>query len=98
MWEIIQNMATDRLWIYTGIGGACCGALFIAYMRGTRISFWVYSKWERLLDYFVNRFNLTWFQEDPEAWKKVNPKISKKIEELEKRLEWIEKVTSKSIK
>ena len=37
MWEMIQNMASDRLWIYTGIVGSIFGALFIAYMRDTLV-------------------------------------------------------------
>jgi len=32
----------------------------------------------------------TWLNQDPEAWKKVNPKIAAKIGELEKRLEVLE--------
>jgi len=92
MWEIIERMATDRLWIYTALVGAVFGALFIAYMRGTRISFWAYSKWEKLLDFFVNRWGWTWFQQDPEGWKKLNPKLSKKINDLEERIMTLEVV------
>ena len=96
MLEIIQEMATNRLWIYTGIGGAIFGALFIAYMRGTRISFWAYSKWSAVLNFLVNRWGWTWFEQDPEAWKKINPKLTKRIEDLEHRLEWIEKITDRT--
>ena len=28
MWEMIERMADDRLWIYTGIAGALLGAAF----------------------------------------------------------------------
>ena len=59
MWEIIERMATDRLWIYTAIAGSIFGALFIAYIRGTRISFWAYSKWSALLNFFVTRYGWT---------------------------------------
>lgn len=45
MWEMIERMADDRLWIYTAIAGSIFGALFIAYMRDTKIALWVYSKW-----------------------------------------------------
>ena len=86
MWEIIERMATDRLWIYTAIAGSIFGALFIAYIRGTRISFWAYSKWSALLNFFVTRYGWTWFQQDPEGWKKLHPELTKRIEELDKRL------------
>ena len=29
MWEMITEMSTNRLWIWTGIGGSIFGALFI---------------------------------------------------------------------
>ena len=93
MWEIIERMATDRLWIYTALTGTIFGALFLAYIQGTRISFWVYSKWEATLTYFVNRYGWTWLQQDPEGWKKLNPKLSKKIEQLEERLQSLEEVS-----
>ena len=37
-----------------------------------------------------NRYGLTWFDQPEDAWKKVSPKIAKKIEELEKRLKIVE--------
>ena len=47
MWEYITSMIsamfTDRLWIWTALAGAIFGALFIAYMRNTRIAIWVYG-------------------------------------------------------
>ena len=51
MWEMIERMATDRLWIYTALMGSIFGALFIAYMRDTRIALWVFGKWDSLLDF-----------------------------------------------
>ena len=32
----------------------------------------------------------TWFNQDVDAWKKVNPNIAKKIDELEKRVREME--------
>ena len=90
MWEIIERMASDRLWIYTALVGAILGALFIAYMRNTRISIWAYGKWDSVLTYLVTRWGWTWFQHDPEAWKKVHPKISAKIIQLENRIKFLE--------
>ena len=59
MWEMITNMATDRLWIWTALAGSIFGALFIAYMKDTRIALWVYGKWDTLLDYVRNKFGWT---------------------------------------
>ena len=60
MWEYITTMlsamVTDRLWIWTAIAGSIFGALFIAYMRDTRIALWVFGKWDALLDSIRDRY------------------------------------------
>tara|TARA_Y100000389_G_scaffold197260_1_gene231508 strand:- start:895 stop:1182 length:288 start_codon:yes stop_codon:yes gene_type:complete len=90
MIEMIERMASDRLWIYTALAGSIFGALFIAYMRDTRIALWVFGKWDTLLDSLRDRFGWTWFNQDPDAWKKVNPNIARKIGELESRIKTLE--------
>ena len=90
MIEMIERMASDRLWIYTAIAGSIFGALFIAYMRDTRIALWVFGKWDTLLDSIRDRYGWTWFNQDPDAWKKVNPNIARKINELEIRIKHLE--------
>ncbi len=90
MWDMIERMANDRLWIYTALAGSVFGALFIAYITDTRIALWAYGKWSALLDFFVNRWGWTWFKQDPNAWKKLNPNLSQKIEELENRIKHLE--------
>ena len=92
MWEMIERMVSDRLWIYTGIVGSIFGALFLAYMRDTRIGLWIYSKWDNLLDYIRDKFGWTWFDQPEDAWRKLSPRIAKKIDELEKRIKKLEKV------
>lgn len=87
---MIERMATDRLWIYTALAGSIFGALFVAWATDTRIALWAYGKWAALLDFFVNRWGWTWLKQDPDAWKKLNPQLSKKITELEERIKKIE--------
>ena len=91
MWEMIERMVSDRLWIYTGIAGSIFGALFLAYMRDTRIGLWVYSKWDNILDYIRDKFGGTWFDQPEDAWRKISPRIAKKIDELENRIKKLEK-------
>ena len=90
MWDIIVQMVTDRLWIYTAIVGRIFGALFVYWINDTYIAFWAINKWESLLDVLVNRWGWTWFKHNPDAWKAANPKLTKKIEELEKRINFLE--------
>ena len=91
MWEMIERMVSDRLWIYTAIAGSIFGALFLAYMKDTRIGLWVYSKWDNLLDYIRDKFGWTWFDQPEDAWRKISPRIAKKIDELEDRIKKLEK-------
>ena len=91
MWEMIERMATDRLWIYTGIAGSLFGAAFLMYFKDTRAGLWSYAKFDIILDYLVERWGLTWFEQPIDAWRKKYPYVTKKIDELEKRIKELEK-------
>ncbi len=91
MWEMIERMATDRLWIYTGIGGSLFGAAFLMYFKDTRAGLWCYAKFDMTLDYLVERWGLTWFEQPTDAWRKKYPYVTKKIDELEARIKELEK-------
>lgn len=88
---MIERMATDRLWIYTALAGSIFGAIFIAYISTTRIGLWFYAQVDRILDYLVKRWGLTWLEQPEDAWRKRYPKITAKIDELEKRIKQLEK-------
>ena len=91
MWEMIERMAADRLWIYTALVGSLFGLAFSTYFKSTRIGLWLYAKFDTAVDYLVDRWGWTWLQNDPEAWRKKYPKITKKIDDLEKRIKKLEK-------
>ena len=91
MWEMIERMASDRLWIYTALAGSVFGAIFVAYISTTRIGLWFYAKVDLTIDYLVNRWGLTWLQQPEDAWRKKYPHVTKKIDELEKRISELEK-------
>jgi len=91
MIEMLDRMFGDTLWIWTGIVGSIFGALFIAYMRDTRIGLWFYGKWDFVLDFVRDRYGWTWFNQNADAWRKVNPNIAKKIDEIETRVKELEK-------
>ena len=66
------------------------GLAFSTYFKGTRIGLWLYSKFDRSVDYLVERFGWTWLEQPEDAWRKKYPYVTKKIDELEKRLENLE--------
>jgi|TARA_B110000977_G_scaffold153307_1_gene194802 hypothetical protein len=90
MWEIINNMASDRLWIYTALAGSVAGAIFVTYMSTTRAGLWFYAKVDHAIDFLVERYGWTWLQQPEDAWRKKYPKITKKIDDLESRLKKLE--------
>ena len=85
-----KKMFENTLWIYTSIAGAMLGAACLFYVRDTRVGLWGYSQFDKVADKLRDRFVWTWLDQDPNAWKKVNPKIARKIEQLEERLNNIE--------
>lgn len=87
---MIQLMAGDRLWIYTSIAGSLLGAAFVAYLSTTRIGLWGYAKFDLFLDYLVERWGLTWFEQPENAWRQKYPRITAKIDELEARISKLE--------
>jgi hypothetical protein len=52
---------------------------------------WGVSKFDGTLEYLVKRWGWTWLQNDPDAWRKKYPRITKKIDELESRIDELEK-------
>ena len=88
---MIERMASDRLWIYTALAGSVFGAIFIAYISTTRIGLWFYAKVDNTLDFLVERWGWTWLQQPEDAWRQRYPRITAKIDELEKRIKKLEK-------
>ena len=91
MIEMLDRMFGDTLWIWTAIAGALLGAAFLAWFKETRAGIWGYSKFDQLLDHLVNKWGWTWLQEPPDAWRKKYPKITRKIDELEDRINELDK-------
>ena len=86
MWDMIERMFSDRLWIYTALAGSVFGAIFIAYMSTTRIGLWFYAKVDLIIDFLVKRWGLTFLEQPEDAWKYKYPMIRRKISEIEKRI------------
>lgn len=88
---MIERLFDDTLWIYTSILGAVAGAAFLAYFKETKAGLWAYAKLDQALDYLVERFGWTWLEQPEDAWRKKYPKITKKIDEIERRLDELDK-------
>jgi hypothetical protein len=91
MMEMIERMFGDTLWIWTAIGGSVLGAAFLAWFRNTHMALYLMGKFDAFLDYLIDRLGWDWLQDDPQAWRKRYPKITKKIDELEARIDELAK-------
>jgi len=88
--EMITRLFDDTLWIYTAILGSLAGAAFLAWFRNTHAALYLMSKVDSFLDYLVDRFGWEFLQDDPNAWRKRYPKVTRKIDELESRIKKLE--------
>lgn len=88
--EMITAMFDDTLWIYTAIAGSILGAAFLAWFRNTHMALYLMGIFDRTLDSLVDKFGWDFLQDDPEAWRKRYPKVTKKIDELEARINELE--------
>jgi hypothetical protein len=87
---MIARMFEDTLWIYTAIAGSIIGAIALAYLKDTRAGIWFYAKVDQILDYLVARYGWTWLEQPTDAWRKKYPHVTKKIDELEARIQKLE--------
>jgi len=87
---MIDRLFDDTLWIYTAIIGSVIGAVFVAYMRTTRIGIAFYSRVDSILDALVDRYGFKFLRQDGNAWRKKYPHVRNKIDELENRIERLE--------
>ena len=90
MLDLVARLFDDTLWIYTAILGSLFGAAFLAYFKDTHAGIWCYGKLDEFLDYLVDRWGLTWFEQPTNAWRKKYPYVTKKIDELEARIAELE--------
>ena len=91
---MLSNMAGDRLWIYTAIGGSIIGLAFSTWFSTTRMALWLYARFDRGMDFLVERWGWTWLEQPDNAWRKKYPKITKKIDAMEMRLNKLEGKTN----
>jgi len=90
MWEMIERMASDRLWIYTGIVGSLAGAAFLFWFKDTRMAIWAMSKFDTFMENLAQKYGWKWLQEPEDLWRKRYPRITKKIDLLEERIKKLE--------
>ena len=67
MWEMIERMACDLLWIYTALAGSIICAPFLFWFKDTKIAIWAVSKFDNMLEYLSNTLGLDLVTNDPKC-------------------------------
>ena len=88
--ELLDRMFGDTLWIWTALVGSILGAMSVKWLKDTRIGLWGYGKFDKTMDFLRDRWGWTFLNQDKDAWRKINPNISNKIDKLEARIKRLE--------
>ena len=76
-------------WIITSIAGAILGNAVDSWFADTKLGIWFYDKVDDVSTWASKKLGLKVLQ-DEKNWKKKYPNVSKKLDELEARINKIE--------
>ena len=76
-------------WIITSIAGAILGNAADSWFADTKLGIWFYKIVDNVSTWASKKFGLKVLR-DEENWKKKYPNVSKKLDELEARINKIE--------
>ena len=72
-------------WIISSIAGGILGNAANSWFANTKLGIWFYKKVDNVSTWASKKFGLKILQ-DEENWKKKYPNVSKKLDELEARI------------
>ena len=80
------------MWFFliSSIGGSILGSAANSWFADTKLGIWVYDKGDDVSTWASKKLGLKVLQ-DESNWKKKYPNVSKKLDEVEARLEKLEK-------
>ena len=90
--HLLFGMGWRVMWFFliSNISGAILGNAADSWFADTKLGIWVYDKVDDVSTWASKKLGLKVLQ-DEGNWKKKYPNVSKKLDELEARLEKIEK-------
>ena len=81
------------MWIFiiTSITGSILGNAVDSWFADTRLGIWFYKKTDELSIWATNKLNINILKEE-NKWKKKYPNISKDMDNLSKRIKFLENI------
>lgn len=78
-------------WVVQAIAGAILGQATNSWFADTKLGIWTYAKVDGLSTWAAKKLNIKILAEE-EAWRKKYPNVANKIDTLEKRVKYLEKI------
>ena len=90
--HLLFGVGWGVMWFFliSNIAGSILGSAADSWFADTKLGIWVYDKVDDVSTWASKKLGLKVLQ-DESNWKKKYPNVSKKLDELEARLEKIEK-------
>ena len=90
--HLLLGVGWGVMWFFliSNIAGAILGNAADSWFADTKLGIWVYDKVDDVSTWASKKLGLKVLQ-DESNWKKKYPNVSKKLDELEARLEKLEK-------
>ena len=90
--QLLLGVGWGIMWLFliSNIGGSILGSAADSWFADTKLGIWFYKKVDDVSTWASKKLGLKVLQNESN-WKKKYPNVSKKIEELEARLEKLEK-------
>lgn len=78
------------LWAAKAIAGSLLGTATSTYIKNTKLGHWMYAKYESIAAWAADRFDIDILDQEQVSLVKKYPKLMKKINNLEARIEQLE--------
>ena len=90
--QLLLGVGRRIMWLFliSNIGGSILGSAADSWFADTKLGIWFYKKVDDVSTWASKKLGLKVLRNE-NNWKKKYPNVSKKIEELEARLEKLEK-------
>ena len=82
-------------WIVSSIAGSILGSATNSWFEKTALGRWFYKKVENIYNWAAKRYGFEVLKSE-DKWRKKYPNIAKKIDDLEKQVKEMTKVTDKN--
>ena len=78
-------------WLISAIAGSILGNAVDSWFSETKLGIWFYGKVADISGWAAKKLKLQTLSRE-EAWKKRHPNIAKKVDELNKRVKYLEEI------